>query len=137
MTILVDSSLLIGLALKRDHYHDSAVALIRQLPQDDLLVVMPSLFELFFVCHERVGYAVAVAAYAAAYRRFHIEFLMTEDLSRIESIMQKYQDAQFDPTDAAIMAVSERLEIRQIATFDRRDFSIFRPSHTDYLELLP
>ena len=35
------------------------------------------------------------------------------------------------------MAIAERLNITRIATFDRRDFSIFQPSHCDYLELLP
>jgi hypothetical protein len=35
------------------------------------------------------------------------------------------------------MALSERLQITQVCTFDRRDFSIFRPTHYDYLELLP
>ncbi len=45
--------------------------------------------------------------------------------------------ASFDYTDAAIMALSERLQITKVCTFDRRDFGIFRPKHCDYLELLP
>jgi hypothetical protein len=35
------------------------------------------------------------------------------------------------------MALSERLNITQIYTFDRRDFTVFRPKHCDYLELMP
>jgi hypothetical protein len=35
------------------------------------------------------------------------------------------------------MAQAERLNIARIATFDRRDFSVFRPKHCEYLELLP
>jgi hypothetical protein len=35
------------------------------------------------------------------------------------------------------MALSERLNITQVCTVDRRDFSMFRPLHCDYLELLP
>ena len=35
------------------------------------------------------------------------------------------------------MTIAERLGVTRIATFDRRDFSIFRPRHCDYLDLLP
>ncbi len=35
------------------------------------------------------------------------------------------------------MAMTEGLNVTEICTFDRRDFSIFRPTHCDYLELLP
>jgi len=48
-----------------------------------------------------------------------------------------YADARLDFVDCCIMALTERLDIRRVATFDRRDFSIFRPNHGDYLELLP
>ena len=53
------------------------------------------------------------------------------------SIMRQYASAAFDYTDAAIMALSERLNITQLYTFDHRDFRIFRPQHTAFLELLP
>ncbi len=58
-------------------------------------------------------------------------------MARMQVIMEQYGDAKFDFVDVAIMAISERLNIQQICTFDRRDFSIFRPIHCDYLELLP
>ncbi len=35
------------------------------------------------------------------------------------------------------MVIAERLNITRIVTFDRRDFSVFRPSHCEYFELLP
>lgn len=39
--------------------------------------------------------------------------------------------------DCCIMALAERLHVTRIATFDRRDFSIFQPRHCGYFELLP
>ena len=60
-----------------------------------------------------------------------------EDLSRVYDIAQQYSDAQLDLVDCCILAIAERLNITRIATFDRRDFSIFQPNHCDYLELLP
>lgn len=35
------------------------------------------------------------------------------------------------------LLLAERLNITQILTFDRRDFSVFRPAHTPYFDLLP
>jgi len=51
--------------------------------------------------------------------------------------MQQYASANLDFVDCCIMALSERLNIVQVGTLDRRDFSIFRPKHVDYLEILP
>jgi len=44
---------------------------------------------------------------------------------------------ELDYADLAQVAVAERLGIKRIYTFDRRDFGIIRPIHTDYFELLP
>ena len=59
------------------------------------------------------------------------------DLTRIGEIMTQYADANLDFVDCCIMTLSERLTITQICTLDHRDFSIFRPEHCNYLELLP
>jgi predicted nucleic acid-binding protein len=55
----------------------------------------------------------------------------------MREIMLQYKDAGFDYVDAAIMAISERLNITRVCMFDRRDFPIFRPKHCPALELLP
>ena len=62
---------------------------------------------------------------------------MTDDVKRAIDVMESYADARFDFVDCCIMALTERLNITRICTFDRRDFSIFRPKHCDFLELLP
>ncbi len=51
--------------------------------------------------------------------------------------MDNYRSAKFDFVDCCIMALTERLNIRQVCTLDRRDFPIFRPKHCPFLELLP
>ena len=66
-----------------------------------------------------------------------VKSVTTEDLVRVHQILEQYADNQLDFTDAAIVAISERLNITRIYTLDRRDFSIIRPSHCDYFELFP
>jgi uncharacterized protein len=39
--------------------------------------------------------------------------------------------------DASVVAAAERLDVRQIATVDRRDFGVVRPKHAEAFELLP
>ncbi len=56
---------------------------------------------------------------------------------RMQEILSQYESAKFDFTDVAIMAQAERLNVTRVATFDRRDFSIIRPTHCKFLELLP
>jgi predicted nucleic acid-binding protein len=66
-----------------------------------------------------------------------VESVAAEDLVRIQQILENYADNQLDFTDAAIVAMAERLVIARVYTLDRRDFSIIRPKHCDYFEILP
>jgi hypothetical protein len=51
--------------------------------------------------------------------------------------MEKYSDIELDFVDCCIVAIAERLNLTEICTFDRRDFSIIRPTHVEYLTLHP
>ncbi len=62
---------------------------------------------------------------------------MWGDLDRILDIVNAYADAEFDIVDCCIMAIAERLNLTRVATFNRRDFSMYRPRHCEFLELLP
>jgi predicted nucleic acid-binding protein len=64
---------------------------------------------------------------------FRIEPLLAPDMMRMQGIMERYADNQFDYVDTAIMALSERLQIEDIYSLDRRDFRVFRPAHCAYL----
>lgn len=66
-----------------------------------------------------------------------VESVTTEDLRRVHQILEGYADNQLDFTDAAIVAIAERLGITRVYTLDQRDFSIIRPKHCDYFELVP
>ena len=63
--------------------------------------------------------------------------MTAKDLERVNQILEHYADSQLDFVDAVIVAIAERLRITRILTLDRRDFSIMRPRHCDYFEILP
>lgn len=59
------------------------------------------------------------------------------DWSRIIDLTWMYRDLPLGTVDASIIAVAERLKIRQVATLDRKHFSAVRPAHVEAFELLP
>ena len=86
----------------------------------------------------RLHYGAAVKLYRYMQTAdFKIEPLIPSDRLRMGEIMTQYLDAEFDFVDLALMTIAERLNITQVCTFDKRDFSIFRPKHTSHLEILP
>jgi predicted nucleic acid-binding protein len=86
-----------------------------------------------FISHKAMMYFLQAFSMSDA----QLEPVSMDDLKRAYEIMAAYADVRLDFVDCCIMALAERLNIVQICTFDRRDFFIFRPTHCEYLELLP
>jgi predicted nucleic acid-binding protein len=63
--------------------------------------------------------------------------LLPSDLARMAELVTKYSALRLDPTDASVIAIAERLNVRQVATLDRRDFSVVRPRHAEAFKILP
>jgi predicted nucleic acid-binding protein len=139
MAILIDTSFLLAAFYARDQYFVRARSVIQSVLDSTVCVVpAPVLQELFYMATARMGYTRATETCERVIEAgFEIQPLLDEDLLRLLAITRKYASSAFDYTDAAIMALSERLNITQVYTFDRRDFTVFRPKHCDYLELLP
>ena len=66
-----------------------------------------------------------------------VEFLKRDDLTRTADVMSKYADAGLGFVDASVVALAERLQIRELLTTDRRHFSLVRPRHCPHFELRP
>jgi uncharacterized protein len=138
MQILLDTSFLLAISARSDKNHTRALKAMQKMEDDRFIIPVPVLPELFYMCTVRVNYSVAVQLYNTLQSEdFVIEPLLPEDQKRMSQIMEKYLSARFDFVDCAIMAMSERLNITRVATFDHRDFSIFRPNHCPALELVP
>jgi predicted nucleic acid-binding protein len=53
------------------------------------------------------------------------------------ALVRRYADLPLGAVDASVVAVAERLKITQVATLDRRHFTVVRPEHVPAFELLP
>lgn len=71
--------------------------------------------------------------------RGHLSVMTVEssEWPRIAELIWKYRDLPLGTVDASVVALAERLKVRQIATLDRKHFSVVKPAHVEAFELLP
>ena len=137
MTVIADSSFVYALYNAADSFHQEAMDFVEQRGESLLVpdVVLPEVCYLF---SRDLGYH-GMLRFLEYFSRIEarLEPVAKDDLERVHSIATTYADARLDIVDCCIMALAERLHITRIATFDRRDFSIFRPRHCRFFELAP
>lgn len=137
MTAILDTSFLFALTDQDDRNHQRVLA-VAQSVNEPLVLPVVVLPEVCYLIASRLGHrAMRRFVSSVTPETIQVKSVTTEDLVRVHQILERYADNQLDFTDAAIVAIAERLDITRVYTLDRRDFSIIRPSHCDYFELLP
>lgn len=68
---------------------------------------------------------------------FRVEPTIAGDWLRIAELVSQYRDLPLGTVDASVVAAAERLQIAEVATIDRRHFSVVRPAHVDTFALHP
>lgn len=68
---------------------------------------------------------------------FIVDDVQAGDWLRIAELVSLYRDLPLGSVDASVVAAAERLGIVDIATLDRRHFTVVRPAHVDAFTLLP
>ena len=93
-----------------------------------------------------VTYLIGLKAGAAAEASFLISLadgdfipveLISADYRRMAELVERYADLPLGTCDAAVIALAERLDVDEVATLDRRHFTVVRPRHVNALTLLP
>lgn len=65
-----------------------------------------------------------------------VEPVAAPDWMRIAELVALYRDLPLGTVDASVVAAAERLRVRDIATIDRRHFTVVRPTGGTF-NLLP
>ncbi len=137
MALILDTGPLYASLDRNDADHAACKTLIEQA-EEPLVIPAPVLVEVDYWVHMRMHPGVFLALLddivAGAYR---VEELQTEDYRRIRQICDRYADADVGFTDAAVLAIVERLDEQKLATLDHRHFRVLRPRHVETLQLLP
>ena len=63
--------------------------------------------------------------------------LTRDDYRRAAQLVLEYASLPLGTTDATVIALCERLSLAEVATLDRKHFTVIRPLHVDALTLLP
>lgn len=61
----------------------------------------------------------------------------TESLKRAKSMMKKYADLPMDFADATIVCLAEEIGIPNVATFDKKDFAIYKLPKKKNFTIMP
>ena len=120
-----------------DRHHAASLELLLDHPGP---LVVPTLVitEVAYLIGSRLGMEAEVRFLGdLASGSFAIEAVEPGDWQRIAELVARYRNLPLGTVDASVVATAERIGSEQIATFDRRDFSVVRPIHADRFELLP
>lgn len=120
-----------------DDHHEECLELLERHP-GPLLVPTLVITEVVYLLGTRLGADPEIRFLGDfAVGNLIDEPVNAADWLRIAELVSTYRDLPLGSVDASVVALAERLGAREIATLDRRHFSVVRPSHVDALALLP
>jgi predicted nucleic acid-binding protein len=138
--LVCDTGPLVAAALSKDPDHRSCVDLFTATHLAGRTIVLPGLVvaEVCYLLARQAGArAEALFLQSMGDGDFVTEELTQADYQRMAELVEQYADLPLGATDAAVIALAERLDVREVATLDRRHFSVVRPRHAPALTLLP
>lgn len=109
-----------------------------ELAPGPLVVPLLVIGEVTYLVGSRIG-SEAEARFLVdlALGTYSIDPVPASDWLRIAELVRQYRDLRLGTVDASVVAAAERLGIVEVATLDRRHFSIVRPRHAERFALLP
>lgn len=138
--IICDTGPLAAAAINDDAFHRESVDLLASLhlSGEDILVPATVAAEVGFMLG-RGGHAEREADFLGSLADGTLTpvELTDADYRRASELVRHYADLPLGTTDATAIALCERLNLREVATLDRRHFAVVRPRHTGALHLLP
>lgn len=138
--ILCDTGPLVAAALVNDEHHHASVELFTglHLAARQLMVPAPVVAEVGYLLGREAGAKVeSLFLDSLAAGDFTLVDLTPADCSRMADMVRRYADLPLGTTDASVVAIAERLGVTEVATLDRRHFSVVRPRHVSAFALLP
>jgi predicted nucleic acid-binding protein len=137
VAILLDGSAVLAAADRADLNHAAAVAWFARADEPLLLGAL-TLGELDVLLQRELGPAATLAVLRSiADGAIRVVAPQDADLARAAELLDEAAEHRPRLVDAVLVATAERLDLRRVATFDRRPIAIFRPRHVRVLDLEP
>lgn len=120
-----------------DAHHASSLELLQSHP-GPLIVPTLVITEVVYLLSTRLGTEAEVRFLGdVADGAFTIDPVATRDWLRIAELVARYGNLPLGSVDASVVTTAERLGISEIATVDRRHFTVVQPRHATTFTLLP
>jgi predicted nucleic acid-binding protein len=137
MALVLDTGPLLAAVFPADDHHQQCVHLLENCTER-LIVPSPVLPEISYFLTKFGEYAAFIELLRNIRAgQLQIEDLIAQDYDRAIELLEQHNYLRIGFVDAAVLAVTERLQEEKLATLDRRHFTMMRPKHTDCLMLLP
>ncbi len=135
MSVLLDTGPLVAMFRESDIWHDDCVEQFRHL-NPPLVTCWPVLNEAVWLLRNSPQ---AVQKLLALHKQglYRIAPIQDDGPEWIAAFFKRYDNLEPQLADAMLMYLAEHHQITTIFTIDRRDFSIYRLSNGQALELLP
>jgi predicted nucleic acid-binding protein len=135
--LLVDTNVFLAAADRRAEAHQRCAAVLRE-HEGEVAASVPVIAETAWLLLDRLGTA-SHSRFLRAVAERSIEPVdpTAADWRRCVALVDSYADLRLDLVDAATIAAAERLRLRTLATLNRRDFNVVRPTHCEAFELIP
>ncbi|MDA8341100.1 MAG: PIN domain-containing protein [Actinomycetota bacterium] len=135
--LLVDTNVFLAAADRRSDRHGECAALLRT-HASEIATTVPVIAETSWLILDRLGTRSQseFVRMVVAGRPEALDLTAT-DWRRCAELVEHDTDLRLDVMDASLVAVAERLGAQAIATMNRRDFAVVRPSHVEAFELVP
>lgn len=124
---------------RNDIHHQSAKVFYQNAVKKEILrTSIPVIVETWLLLEARLGTFVANKFWQSMVDGiFEILEVDREILTHAFEIENKYQKAGFGIVDATCFALCEKYKIQTVFTFDRKHFSLYKPSFSGFLHLAP
>jgi predicted nucleic acid-binding protein len=137
VALVVDTGPLYAYVDADDRHHSTCLELLETHP-GPLIVPTLVVTEVAYLLATRLGTEPEVRFLGdLAAGAFAVEPVAAQDWLRVAELVARYRDLPLGTVDASVITAAERLGVVQVATIDRRHFSVVRPRHVDVFTLLP
>lgn len=120
-----------------DAHHKACLELLETYP-GPLVVPVLVITEVAYLIATRLGVEPEIRFLGdLAGGALAIDQVRAGDWLRMAELVGRYRDLPLGTVDASVVATAERLGVDQVATLDRRHFSVVRPRHAAAFTLLP
>jgi uncharacterized protein len=137
MKLLADSGYFVALFNPKDHHHERCKEFFATFTGQAITTWAVFTEVCFLLSHsqQRAFFHWADKAQAAGHLR--IESPAQDAVMALWMLMDKYDDLPMDFCDASLVYLAQHLKIKNIATVDNRDFTVYRlPGHQRFVHVL-